>query len=433
MKFIPSIFAFLILLSGCSNRIKPDRKLLNASKHYLTEINSICNTENNTIWSFSLNGSMLFADPINHIGYASKKTAGFSKSKDIFYGKLPEDLVPGNKQIELNGEKWNLFTLPLPEDSLERQHLFMLQLFKNNEWHLGLDKVQTPGCDHLNKSENRVWMKIEAEALKDALKTNDVDEQKEHIRMALAAHRIRKVITGKFFVRENNMYLKEGLPELNWLLVNRLSDETNKANLIKELTELQNSDHFSTSFAQVIFPAYGLLMSQSSKDWLRSINNKTNVEEFIQNFYHFEYQEDFLEMMSHLKNTYNGNQFDTEEKARNERDKDSVAKYEKRFLHSPFVMIKINSNTSLDYEVDQLIPFLDKGTIYTGLKATGRWGTVTVNDAALINTQHSYLYLSAPFTLKGLKAKGSDWEMTLNNGYTIIPYKNSDKFIVAKQ
>lgn len=433
MKYIPILFLFLVFLSGCSSRIKTNRKLVKATGEYFNEINELCNSENSSTWSFHLNGPIIFADPTPHIGYANEKATDFLKSQNVFVGKLPKQWILDNKSLEWNGKNWSLFTLPLPKDSLERQHRLMVQLFKNNDWHLGLNKLQTPDCNHLNKSENRIWMKIEAEALIEALKASDQSTQKEHIRMALAAHRIRKVITGEFFSRENNLYLKDGLPELNWLLINRLGYKINSTNLIKELKELQNSDHFSASFARVIFPAYGLLMCQTSKDWLKSINEKTTVGELIQNFYQFEYSEDFLKIMANLKAKYKGAEFATDEKIRNERNKVSIAKYEKRFLHSPFVMIRIDSNTGLDYKADQVFPFLDKGTIYLHLTASGQWGTVTVTDGALINTQRSYLYLSAPYTLDGQKATGPDWEMNLKPGYTIIPYKNSDKFIVAKQ
>jgi hypothetical protein len=89
--------------------------------------------------------------------------------------------------------------------------------------------------------------------------------------------------------------------------------------------------------------------------------------------------------------------------------------------------------TNFSFDPNKMFSFEDKGTIYTEFTATDNWGKLKVSDGALINSSYSYIYISAPFEIKGENAKGKDWEMTLNEGYTISPYKDTDKFIVTKQ
>lgn len=432
MKYLSTLILFSLLLFNCSNSTKTDRKKVRTAQNYFNEIQSICTADNGNLWGFNLYSPILFVDPETRNVYANENGTNLAKTKEIFTGKLPAGIVMANTKLNWDNKQWNLFVLPLPSDSMERRELIIQQLYRSKISDSGLGKLQTPDCNHLNESANRIWMKIEVEALKRALLANDPARQKEHIRMALAARKMRKLFTGEYFIRENNLDLKEGLPKLTWLLLNGKDIETNKNELLNELTLFQKSPFFMRSFAELLIPTYGLFMSETGTGWFKKINEKTDMTDFIIQFYQIKYHEDFDEMLLLLMKGYNGDQFEAEEEIiAIEMEKISL-KFQKKFLESPFVMIKTTGNTHLEYHTDQLIPFYDKGTIYLHLTVTDIWGTVTITDGALINTERSYIYLSAPFHLNKGIATGEDWKMNLNEGYGIQPYLNSDKFIVAK-
>src|SRR5690606_11023448 len=98
-------------------------------------------------------------------------------------------------------KKWNILLLPLPDEKAEKERLIINSLLSYHENKIGFNQLQTPYCQHLNDRSNRAWMKIEASALEQALSESDQAIQREHLRMALAARKMRKISTGEYFIR----------------------------------------------------------------------------------------------------------------------------------------------------------------------------------------------------------------------------------------
>jgi hypothetical protein len=120
---------------------------------------------------------------------------------------------------------------------------------------------------------------------------------------------MRKLYTNEYFIRENNLDLKEGLPQFTGLLLGGRSFEESKKYMVGQINLFQKNENFMRSFPYVIFPTYGLLMSESSTDWVQTINNETDITSLIISFYNFTFREGFPEMMQLLKTRYSGDQY----------------------------------------------------------------------------------------------------------------------------
>jgi hypothetical protein len=429
MRIVIFLLLFTVCLYSCSR--KPYQKeMIREALVEFKNIDSICGESNaKQFLNFQLCAPVLLFDPETRHVFGNEPGDSLENINGVYAGILPTSITAINGPLNWNGKQWNLLILPLPEN---KNHLIIQTLLKYHESKLGINQLQSPYCQHLNERNNRIWMKIEATALEMALSTDDESTKNEHLRMALAARKMRKIYTGDYFIREQHHDLKTGFPELIWLLMNQQNPEENKAALAASLSHLQETDHLMNAFADVMFPAYGYLMSQQSTQWLKSINHQTDLISLVQDFYQFSYPEDFGGVMNLLSTKYNRQSIEDSEDQRELRLKALAEKYHQKFIGVPFVMIRLNKQTSIEYLSDQMIPFDGKGYIVPEIRVTGSWGTITVSDGALINNENSYLYFSAPFNISGNKIKGADWQLELNPGYGIQPYPGTDKYIVNR-
>lgn len=419
-------------LLSCSRKVPYQKETIREARLEFQNIDSLCLSAQEPLLNFRLCAPVLLFEPETRHVFSNEPGDSLVKVDGIFAGILPSAIPAMNGPLEWNGKHWTLLMLPLPENAADKNHLIIHSFFRFNEDKLGFNQLQTPHCQHLNERNNRIWMKIEATALEMALRSDDEAEQKEHLRMALAARKMRKISTGDYFIRELHHDLKIGFPELIWLLMNQQTYETNKTALIASLSHLQQADHLMNAFAAVMFPAYGYLMSQQSTQWLKSIQHQSDLIPLVQDFYQFTYPEDFGGVMNLLSTKYHRQAIETFEDQREKRLIALAEKYHQKFIGSPFVMIRLNKQTTIEYLSDQMIPFEGKGYIIPELKATGPWGTIKVSDGALINNENSYLYFSAPFSIHDHEASGTDWQMLLNPGFGIHPYAGTDKYIVNR-
>ncbi|HKM93111.1 MAG TPA: hypothetical protein VJY41_05615 [Prolixibacteraceae bacterium] len=432
MNRIAPLLLILVLFAGCKNKLIFDKNLAHESMGFINQAKELCDNDNAKLWGFSLHAPILLAETNSNTVFASQNPDSLYKYKELFVGHSNINLLVDNGIIDWHKQKWVLLSLPLPTDDFERRELMATELFRFHESKIGLNKLQTPKCAHLDDPTNRLWMKIEAEALKSALTTFDNSVQKEHIRMALAARNMRKVNTGQMFVRENLHDLKLGIPQLTGLLLSGRSDEQDTEYLYQQLETFQQSENFLNSFSSIFLPTYGLLMSKNGNEWLKDINSETNLMSFILDFYDFKYHEDFLDLLVLLKSRYNGEKFEKEEVIVKIEKQKELDKYHIKFFESPCVFITIDASTNYQFKPEKEIHFENRGSVYFDFVASGNWGSISISDGALLAANKGYFYFSLPIKTEGQKVWGSDWEMTLNEGYSIVQYKNSDKFTVQK-
>lgn len=432
MRKILFVLLTLVSLWACNRKEPYPKKLLSEANEQFQIIDSLCRSIPQGILNFELYAPILLIDPETRYVFGNESGDSLEKIGGIYAGSYTSKHIAINGPGNWNGKKWNILMLPLPDERAEKERLIIKSLFSFHEDQIGFNQLHTPYCQHLNERINRIWMKIEASALEQALNESDLAIQREHLRMALAARKMRKISTGDYFIREQQHDLKFGFPELLYFTLKDQKSAEIKNELLASLNSLQASDHFMNAFATVIFPAYGYLMNQQSKQWMQTVNSQTDIIQLIQNFYQFTYPEDFDGIMQMLNTKYDREKFEKTEDQREARLLDLAAKYHQQFIDVPFVMIRLNNQTAIEYLSDQMIPFEGKGFIIPAIKAYGPWGKLTATNGVLINNEYSYLYISEPVSIEGSSARGDSWQIELNAGYGIYPYPGTDKFIVNR-
>lgn len=387
---------------------------------------------NQKIYDFNMNGHILLVDS-NRQAWSNTNIKGFNPGQEIYLGNVPFTVDSGTSRIiDWNEQKWAVISSPLPQNTDEQKNLLAHTMAQYHQDKQGFDKIKVTNCTHLQKTSNRILMKIEARALEQALKAENNIDQTEHIRLAVAAKKMRSVSVGKDFIRETHNELKIGTPHLISMILNENSYENNKQKQLQLLQNIQNSQLTNNMFAKALYPTYGLLMSQKDTMWINEINYKTNIIDFVIDFYNFEFYEDFFEIRDKMYKTYNASEFEEQEKQITKKQQVIDDKYQKKFLDGDFLFIKIDNNTQYQYNTEQSIPFLDRGTVCKNVQASGPWGKLLSADEVLFNYNFSYMYFAPPFEIHADTIKGKYWTLVLENGYSVKKYRDSDKYHVSR-
>ena len=327
------------------------------------------------LWGFDLYGPLLFIDPETRVAYTNEPdSAGLLRPCGSLYaGRLPEDVLTANTATKWGGRTWAMILLPLPKDSTDRTVLLAHELF-----HCAQPRLHFTGHGgdngHLDTEKGRVLMRLELEALRDALRATTPDERRSHLTHALAFRTERHRRFPGAAASEHALECNEGLAEYTGQTVASLSADQARAYLIARIDALLGMPTFVRSFAYATLPAYGWLAADTAPDWHRTITDETPITD-------------------HLARLFDGPHLTLPLRAM-------------QFSFNPNTLISLGSTL---------------GTVYPQLQLTDLWGTLDVTDGgALISPSWTTITVRAPHTTSPTGAVGSGWRLTLAPGYQIV-------------
>ncbi|ETK03501.1 hypothetical protein T229_14005 [Tannerella sp. oral taxon BU063 isolate Cell 5] len=219
------------------------------------------------LWGLDLYGPLLFIDPETRVAYANEPdSAGLLRPCGSLYaGRLPEDVLTANTATKWGGRTWAMILLPLPKDSTDRTVLLAHELF-----HCAQPRLHFTGHGgdngHLDTEKGRVLMRLELEALRDALRATTPDERRSHLTHALAFRTERHRRFPGAAASEHALECNEGLAEYTGQTVASLSADQARAYLIARIDALLGMPTFVRSFAYATLPAYGWLAADTAPD-----------------------------------------------------------------------------------------------------------------------------------------------------------------------
>jgi hypothetical protein len=178
MRSLILLFA-IYLLSGCdsdSNKnITVSERDFNQAKLAFAELEDALKNDNGKLWNHKLNGPILLVNRDSRIVIANEKDRldELQKYRSFYSGRFPEKMNIANGNTEWNGKLWVIVGLPMPELREERMRLLIHELFHRIQPEIGFDSLSTVENVHLDTKDGRILLKLEMEALKRALQSNE--------------------------------------------------------------------------------------------------------------------------------------------------------------------------------------------------------------------------------------------------------------------
>ncbi len=417
------LFTYLLLvmiLAACSSQ-KPEDEGPPPYAQYekvFQEMDSLLALENGQMWQRKLNGPILFVDPDTRILIANGNNlkGEFLKTGNVYVDTLPTSMNIANTAIDWEGMRWTMIMLPLPQNRFARNNLIMHELFHGIQPDIGFDELSEQSNDHLDTYQGRILLKLELEALRDALTAPDEDSARYHMSNALH-FRMARQKDEAIKVAENSLEINEGLAEYTGSMLSGRNDQAMRDHFINAVDAFYSNPTFVRSFAYQTIPIYGFLLSLNQPRWHQRVTMETNLTDFLISTILADLEKGTPYESLARANDYGYNEILEIESAREERRLEQIATYKTMFLNEEALKITMTQNMNISFNPSNLVPLETYGTVYPTLRLTADWGILTVEKGALISANWSHVTVSVPLDISSKTVTGDGWTLELEEGW----------------
>lgn len=385
------------------------------------------------LWSKDLYGPILLVNPQTRQLFANvPDSAGvLSPSGNVYSGTLPKNINVANTAVNWSGKRWAMIILPLPLPEDDRINLMAHELFHVSQPSLGFQLFNTDN-NHLDQKYGRIWLRLELEALKNAIKASNAPERRKHLTNAVTFRKYRYILYPGAEKSENMLELNEGLAEYTGFTLSGRDKSQSAIHFVNGIDGFLTNPTFVRSFAYQTTPVYGYLLAGSKKSWNKEITLNTNLTEYFIRSFDLSLPEDLKKACDMALKGYNGEAIISEEIVREEEKLKQIAYYKNKFVvEQHFDLIFEQMNVSFDPR--NIVPLEDKGTVYPNIRVTDRWGILTVTNGALMSPGWDKISVSAPSKTEGNVVSGEGWSLELKDGYGIVKDESSGNYLLSKK
>jgi hypothetical protein len=279
---------------------------------------------------------------------------------------------------------------------------------------------------HLDTKNGRVYLRLELEALKNAVLAQTKESRIEHLTHALLFRKYRNQLFPETAAAENSLELNEGLAEYTGQTVSGLNrHEKANEHFTENINRFLKMPTFVRSFAYLTTPIYGYLLADTKKEWNKEITDQTNLAEYFIQSFQIKIPEDHLQTIVHtIENKYNAEEILAEETAREERNNRLLAEYRAKFVTRPHIDI-LPEQMNISFDPRNITALDSIGQVYPVARIIDNWGILTVEKGVLISPDWKKATLSAPVEITEQLITGDGWTLELKQGYILLKeYQN---------
>lgn len=397
---------------------------------FFEEIRS-ATAQHQNLWDLDLYGPILLVDPATRRIYANyhDSLGLLEREHQLYTGLLPENINIANTSLHWNGLEWAMIMLPLPEEKHQRISLLAHELFHRAQSWLGFAQ-SNPNNPHLDEAEGRIYLRLELQALQQALQEEDSAVRKRHIYHALLFRQGRHVLYPAAAVSENQLELNEGLAEYTGIILSGAEKATLLSHFRESHQDFLSNPSFVRSFAYQTIPAYGYLLYQLDPDWQKRVKPDTDLTTFFKQAFNIQLQRN--ELTKHVKDKYQGSSILAEEKQREEERKALIEDYRMRLIESPHLSIPF-VKMQISFDPRGVIPLGDEGSVYPVIRVVDEWGVLEVKKGALLSAGWDKITVSSPTSHSAEQISGDGWVLKLNHGWQLQLQGESSHYSIGRE
>ena len=431
-KFFPILIAAATLCSpGQATIAQTFSTPEQAYASYFEEVR-VAERQGFDLWNRDMYGPILLVNPSTRQVYSNFPDGGgaLSRDGDVHTGHLPEDINIANTKVHWNGRDWAMVMLPLPDNKQDRINLLSHELFHVAQPALGFQGY-SPDNNQLDEKDGRIYLRLELEALRQALEATSTSEMKRHVADAITFREYRYQLYPGASATENLLELNEGMAEYTGAMI--AARGKNEA-LYHFETSINNFVRYPTyvrSFAYVTTPTYGYLLGTIDKYWNKDISAQTNLTDYFIRAFGVSVPTDLKAAVAQLENQYDGYAIVAEETARETARRQLLSRYTSEFVEKPHFILKFES-MKISFDPRNLVPLGNNGTVYPTIRVTDNWGILNVENGALMSPKWDMITVSMPTKIDGGNIIGDGWTLTLDGRYTLV-HDNMGNYRLAKR
>lgn len=412
-------FACIVsLLSLCSSPLCARPIDGETAEKAFRDFEQLCRADNGALWGRSLCGRMMIVDPETREAWfnAEPPTEHRQVSDRLFAGRYDNANV-ANTSVDWDGERW-IQLVEVPEETEERRALLLHEAFHAIQPELGYATGEQLN-DHLEEEQARLWLRLEAEALKAALSAEGA-EWTDRLRDALRFNRQRAILYPQSRFKESTLVNHEGLAEYTGIALSG-GDAAKMA--IERLDSVTARPSLVRSIGYVLGPAYALLLDRGRADWKGAALAGAPLPLLL------EAALDGGAEPGVAARAYDMERIAREEAARGEERAAELADLRRRFVEGPVLILPFR-RMNITFNPNRVVGLDNLGTIRSGAEVTDLWGRLVAKGDVLLagNWSSARVPLAAPPS--GQVVEGDDWVLTLSDGWKAVPGEREGDWIL---
>ena len=391
--------------------------------------------EHRLLWDKDIYGPIMLVDPVSREIFANMPDSeGVLKpSEGIYRGILPERIHVANTDVEWGGLHWAMIRLPLPPDPYDRMELLTHELFHCAQPSLGFH-FRREENNHLDRREGRIYLRLELEALRQALLAGRYNRSLEHLQNALLFRRYRHQLYRGSEVAENYLELLEGLATYTGQMMSGRDKWQWRDYLLTRLQVYDRSLSFVRTFAYETTPVYGFFLYQRENEWNKRVTGESDLTVLFAEAFGMDQRIILQSLVKQVAVEYDGKRIADEELRRELSNNTRLDIYREKFLEEPHLEIRLEE-MELSYDLNGVIPLdEDEGTVYLSIQISDRWGLLNVEEGgALMRSDWRWIIVTPPLEIDGNRVTGEGWTLLLNEGYFVEETAGGIYHIFRKQ
>lgn len=396
----------------------------------------LCRADGGALWHHSLCGPMLLVDWTDNTAVANQADAGgvLKPAGRVFVGPLPVDVVIASTPITWSGGRWTELLWPLPDDVAHRHVTLSHELFHRAQGELGMP-LGDGGNLHLDTLEGRILLQLEWHALARALTAPDAAARHAAVSDALLFRHERHRRFPDAQAEERALELNEGVAEYTGVRVGLPTAAERTAYALRDLESLAQAPTFVRSFAYASGPAWGLLLDAADPTWRLELaaamkaGKPSGLDQMLQAA---------LKLPEPSAATVKAREADYDdtlrprEIARDQARQAHLADLKARLVDGPVLRLPLaHLHASYQFNPQTLEALDSDGVVYPTMTLSAEWGTLKVEQGALLDKAMSVAAVSAAGVASDRLA-GPGWRLALGKGWIVAPAERAGDFVVRR-
>jgi|GEM_PF-1170951 len=403
----------------------------------------ILETDAGKLWGVPLWSENLLIIDYDFNVYTFKKLDDARQDSLLFYKPVTDNSLSfTNTTQPFEGEEYATVVLHSVADSSATiiHELFHLV-------HLQDQTLRADPVTYLDEYEARVLLRLEYQALRNALDAIDQNTQHQIEQFIQDAFLFRKERQSKYKEHlqvELELETVEGLANYTGIVLSRYKNKYQQA--IKEIDFRESAETYTRPFPYATGPAYGLIFDYLKLDWrvgFSEVYNFLNIYETLFLKQPLEFSQADMDS-ARLRNNFI--KIDREEQERRAEQQRLTNFYVDLFYNKPTLRVPVPKGYSMTFNMNGTMTLDEADIVYSWLKGKaadesqfGSFSTLPGKDqlgsgGILSIAEHNELVFPAPKQIDGNIVSSFNYEMTLNDGWKIETVNdNGDMRIISSK
>ncbi|MBL0739493.1 hypothetical protein JI750_21560 [Flavobacterium sp. GN10] len=413
----------------------------------LIEAKALLEKDNEKLWGKPIwNDSIIIIDFDNSI-YSLVKLPNSKTDNGILYSKImePNSLVFVNTTQKYEGKEYaTVLNNYLDDKSATIIHeLFHLLQMKSR-------KFNGNPIEYLDETNARILLRLEYQALKNALKAiiekRKIDEIKNYLKDAVIFRKERQQQYSKYLNDELEIETLEGLANYTGFVLSSYDNKYEKA--IEEINQREEAKTYTRPFPYATGPAYGLLFDYLNITWRNSLDKIYNFNDIYEVMILKSKLTITNKRLELAKSRNNFDKINKQEITQAEEQKKLISYYTDLLINKPTLKVALADidHYGRTFNMNGTLTLKDNGIVYSSIKGRDKsgnnFGNFTTIDgknqlgkAGILSYDKdgkTYFVFPVPFKIEDQKITNEFYEIELNPDWKIVKQNDGNMEIVRK-